>query len=124
MYELSTGEDKNKICLRPVLNRILKCSMIIVPSLLFSTISYADEVPKKAAVGVNTIKKVTKARKSTKVLKAVSGIFTMEEVCRRGVERAAVTKPHSLAYTSLTSTLLILCGVLGLHLFQSLVEDE
>ena len=108
MYNLSTGQDKNKISLRPVFNIILNCGMIIVPSLLFSTIVYADEMPKKAAVGVNTIKKVSKARKSIKILKAASGIFTMEKVCRRGVERANVAKPHSLAFTSLTSTLLIL----------------
>ena len=124
MYNLSTGQDKNKIFLKPVLKRILNCGMIIIPSLLFSNIVYADEIPQKAAVGVKTIKKVSKARKSTQILKAASGIFTLEEVCRKGVQRAAVEKPHSLAFTSLTSTLLILCGALGLHLIQSFVEDE
>jgi len=124
MYNLSTGQDKNKIRVKPVFNRIIKCSLIIIPSLLFSNLVYADELPQKAAVGINTVKKVSKARKSTQILKATSGILTMEEVCRRGIERANAVKPPSLVFTSVTSTLLILCGALGLHLFQTFIEDE
>ena len=125
LHDLSCGSDTDKISLHPVVKRIAKYTVIVLPALLLGSISHADELPKKAVQGAAVAKKAAKTRKSTQILQKASVLFTMEEVCRKGVEKAAnAPKPNSWAFPSSTSALLILCGVLGLHMFQVLVEDD
>lgn len=135
-HQLSEGNDDSKISLsqlNPLLKRIKKSAIIILPALLFSNLAFAEEIPKtaaKSAKAVKTAEKAAKAAKaakrSTEILQQASGLFTLEEICRKGIDRAAKNpKPKSYwGLISPTSALLITCGVLGLHMYQVLVEEN
>ena len=132
-HQLSEGNNDSKISLsqlNPLLKRIKKSAIIILPALLFSSLAFAEEIPKtaaKSAKAAKTAKKAAKAAKrSTEILQQASGLFTLEEVCRKGIDRAA-KNPKPTSYWGLispTSALLIMCGMLGLHMYQVLVEED
>jgi hypothetical protein len=138
-HQLSEGNNDSKISLsqlNPLLKRIGKSAIIILPALLFSNLAFAEEIPKtaaKSAKAVKTAKKAAEAAKaakaakrSTEILQQASGLFTLEEICRKGIDRAA-KNPKPTSYWGLispTSALLITCGVLGLHMYQVLVEEN
>ena len=53
-------------------------------------------MPKNTVQGAEVAKKASKAIKSTEILKKASGLFTLEEISRNGVERARkAPKPRS-----------------------------
>jgi len=135
-HQLSQGNDDSKISLsqlNPLLKRIKKSVIIILPTLLFSSIVFAEEIPNtaaKSAKAAETAKKAAKAAKaakrSTEILQQASGLFTLEEVCRKGIDRAAKNPQPTPIWklVSPNSALLILCGVLGLHMYQVLFEEN
>jgi hypothetical protein len=132
-HQLSQGNDDSKISLsqlNPLLKRIKKSVIIILPTLLFSSLAFAEEIPNtaaKSAKAAKTAKKAAKAAKrSTEILQQASGLFTLEEVCRKGIDRAAKNPQPTPIWklVSPNSALLILCGVLGLHMYQVLFEEN
>ena len=128
-HQLSQGNNDSKISLsklNPLLKRIKKSAIIILPTLLFSSLAFAEEIPNTAAKSAKAAKTAKAAKRSTEILQQASGLFTLEEVCRKGIDRAA-KNPQPTPYWKLvspSSALLILCGVLGLHMYQVLVEEN
>ena len=70
-YDLSTEKNTNRISVSLVFKRVLKCTLIIMPTLLFSSVASAKDVVKI----VKTSKKLSKSEKALLIVIKTSGLY-------------------------------------------------
>ena len=97
-WDLSSGTDKNKILIVPTVSRrVMKCVLIVAPTLLFSSIAMAAESPKvltyeqcqELVRAAETIKVASKTGKVVENFRKISGWGANFEICRHAYNIAA-----------------------------------
>ena len=95
--DISIGSetDKIKISLEPVGKRVLKCTVIIGSTLLFTnSIAQTVESSPKLAEEIKIVKKSTKWKKYVENYKKASGIALAGQTCENGLS-STIKKPQN-----------------------------
>ena len=127
-YNLSAGNDNNKLSLSPLFRRAIKCSIIILPSLLLSSAAFAKEVPAAAKGTKETVRATEAGRRLAKSKKAMdaynktSGKLLTGTICTGAGATAAkgVVGPISKTTAIAGFIATLLCGAV---VTASLLED-
>jgi hypothetical protein len=63
-FDLSTGQDCNKISLQPILYKMIKRALAITPIVLFTFIAFAADLPNPANKAKDVVQSVTAIKSS------------------------------------------------------------
>ncbi|ADB27619.1 unknown (chloroplast) [Thalassiosira oceanica CCMP1005] len=118
-YDLSTEKNTNKISVSLVFKRVLKCTLIIMPTLLFSSVASAKDVVKI----VKTSKKLSKSEKALLIVIKTSGLYIGGKACTEEAKKATELTQQGPIFP-LTATTCVLCGAfIATHVLEDQMAD-
>ena len=113
IWDMSKGNDDNKVNISPVTNRLYKSARIIIPALLISSVALADDVPGKAGEAAKAVSKASKTKKRVEFFKKTTGVAVTGQTCLKALEKGVENrKSGNPVIDAMTLALAITCGYL------------
>ena len=129
IWSISAGNDEKKLSLSPVIKRIGKCMLIIAPSLLLSSVAFAEDTA-KISNSVKDTAKVTKTLKKgdkvAKIAKKGSFFALTGQVCKEAIDKSQLDKaaPGGPSCSPVVVALSMICGALAASFFWIEMYEE
>ena len=129
-WDISSGKEEHKVLIfSTAYKRIIRCTLVIAPALLLSSVAFAAEAPKLLTFeecqvivsAAETAKATTKTARVMENARKFSSWGANFEICRHAAKigaegtKGTMTKPQMLAF----SILFMLCGgFITLHVLE------
>ena len=121
LWDISAGNQFDKINISFVTTRVTKSVRIIIPALLLSSVAFAADTGGPVGDVAKVTKKVANTKKQVKIFEKAAGLALIGETCRQALEKGAQqNKSGNLSLVALA----IACGYFIAIMQLSLISDD
>lgn len=121
LWEISAGNQFDKINISFVTTRVTKSVRIIISALLLSSVAFAADTGGPVGDVAKVTKKVANTKKQVKIFEKAAGLALTGETCRQALEKGAQqNKSGNLSLVALA----IACGYFIAIMQLSLISDD
>ena len=125
LWDISTGNQADKIDISFITTRLSKSAKIIIPTLLLSSVAFAVDTACPVGDTAQVTKKMANTKKQIKVFEKAAGLILTGETCRKTLEKGVQQhKSGNAALDAALVALAIACGYFIAMTQLSLSSDD